>query len=262
MDAHVPQRLRLRDEQGLNAVKVTGATYCWQVRTYECGPDGRATLPTVCNYLQEAASLNAEALKFSKSDFDAAGANISWVLTRLKVRMARFPAWEENVHVATWPRGGRRIVAWRDFLLSDDSGGTLGRATSEWMLIDLATRKVVPVPQEVFDAADTSRAPVFGDEEFARLRWPVETTGVVAQTFRARRGDIDLNGHVNNVHYVEWMLETVPAGFRPQDCDVVFKTETLVGEEVRAEAVPDGEGAFLCRAVAADGRDHALSHFA
>ena len=40
-------------------MKVTGATYCWQVRTYECGPDGRATLPTVCNYLQEAASLNA-----------------------------------------------------------------------------------------------------------------------------------------------------------------------------------------------------------
>ena len=55
----------------------TGATYCWQVRTYECGPDGLATLPTICNYLQEAASLNAESLKFSKSDFDAAGENIS-----------------------------------------------------------------------------------------------------------------------------------------------------------------------------------------
>ena len=262
MDAHVPQRLRLRDGQGLSAVKVTGATYCWQVRTYECGPDGLAALPTVCNYLQEAASLNAEALKFSKSNFDAAGANISWVLTRLKVRMERFPAWEERVHVATWPRGGRRIVAWRDFLLSDDSGGVLGRATSEWMLIDLATRKVVPVPQEVFDAADTSRPPVFGDEDFARLRWPAGATGAAAQAFRARRGDIDLNGHVNNVHYVEWMLETVPEGFRPHACDVVFKTETLVGEEVRAEAVPEGDGAFLCRATAADGRDHALARFA
>lgn len=243
-------------------MKETGATYCWQVRTYECGPDGRVALPTVCNYLQEAASLNAEALKFSKSDFNAAGSNISWVLTRLKVRMVRFPAWEENVHVATWPRGGRRIVAWRDFLLSDVSGGVLGRATSEWMLIDLATRKVVPVPQEVFDAADTTRAPVFGEEEFAHLRWPVETTGVAAQGFRARRGDIDLNGHVNNVHYVAWMLETVPEGMRPHGCDVVFKTETLVGEEVRAEVVPDGESAFLCRVVGVGGRDHALAHFA
>ena len=63
--------------------------YVWQVRSYECGPDGMATLPTICNYLQEAAGLNAEALAFSKSDFEAAGENISWVLTRLKVRMAR-----------------------------------------------------------------------------------------------------------------------------------------------------------------------------
>ena len=131
MDAHVPQRLRLRDEQGLNDVKVTGATYCWQIRTYECGPDGLVSLPTICNYLQEAASLNAEALKFSKSDFDAAGANISWVLTRLKVRMERFPAWEERVHVATWPRGGRRIVAWRDFLLTDEAGDVFGRAVTD-----------------------------------------------------------------------------------------------------------------------------------
>ena len=238
----------------------TGATYCWQVRTYECGPDGLATLPTICNYLQEAASLNAESLKFSKSDFDAAGENISWVLTRLKVRMDRFPAWEDHVHVATWPRGGRKIVAWRDFLLTDDAGGVLGRATSEWMLIDLATRKVVPVPQEVFDAADTSRSDAFGDEEFVRFRWPAEAADVVSQTFRARRGDIDLNGHVNNVHYVEWMLEALPDGCRPSACEVVFKAETLVGEEVRAQAIAAGDGAFLCRAIAADGRDHALAN--
>ena len=238
----------------------TGATYCWQVRTYEWGPDGFATLPTICNYLQEAASLNAESLKFSKSDFNAAGENISWVLTRLKVRMDRFPAWEDHVHVATWPRGGRKIVAWRDFLLTDDAGGVFGRATSEWMLIDLATRKVVPVPQEVFDAADTSRSAAFGDEEFVRFRWPAEATGVVSQMFRARRGDIDLNGHVNNVHYVEWMLEALPDGFRPNACEVVFKAETLVGEEVRAQAIAAGDGAFLCRAIAADGRDHALAN--
>ena len=65
--------------------------YSWPVRSYECGPEGVATMASVCNWLQEAASLNAESLAFSKSDFAAAGENISWVLTRLKVRMTRFP---------------------------------------------------------------------------------------------------------------------------------------------------------------------------
>ena len=71
--------------------------YSWAVRTYECGPDGAATMASVCNWLQEAASLNAETLAFSKSNFESAGENISWVLTRLKVKMSRFPKWGETV---------------------------------------------------------------------------------------------------------------------------------------------------------------------
>ena len=66
----------------------TFGEYSWAVRTYECGPDGAATMASVCNWLQEAASLNAESLAFSKSDFESAGENISWVLTHLKVKMS------------------------------------------------------------------------------------------------------------------------------------------------------------------------------
>jgi len=95
----------------------TYAEYEFQVRSYECGADGAARLATVCNYLQEAASLNAESLGFSRSDFASEGANISWVLTRMRVAMNRYPRWEEKVVVGTWPRGGRRITAHRDFLL-------------------------------------------------------------------------------------------------------------------------------------------------
>ena len=52
--------------------------YRFRVRSYECGKDGFATLPTVCNYLQEAASMHAEELGFSKNDFAAAGMMFSY----------------------------------------------------------------------------------------------------------------------------------------------------------------------------------------
>jgi len=229
--------------------------YVWQVRSYECGPDGAATLPTVCNYLQEAAGLNAEALAFSKSDFEAAGENISWVLTRLKVRMARYPKWAESVRIVTWPRGGRRIAAYRDFILLDGAGNEYGRATSEWLLIDLSSRKLVPIPENVFAAANDVRAPVFGDEPFAKLRWDCRETAA-AQRFRARRGDIDMNGHVNNVHYVEWLVEGLPDGLTAcRDLEVAFKSETLAGEEVLAEAVEVEPGVYVHRISSVDGHD-------
>lgn len=234
--------------------------YSWAVRTYECGPDGMATMASVCNWLQEAASLNAEALAFSKSDFEASGENISWVLTRLKVRMSRFPKWGETVSILTFPRGGRKIVAYRDFVLSDAEGREIGHATSEWMLIDLASRKVVAIPDSVFAAANTVRDPVFGDEPFMKLRWNCREASSDALVFRARRGDIDLNGHVNNVHYVEWLMEGRPDSAGPcLELDIVFKSETLAGEEVRVESVEVEPEVFIHRVYAPDGRDHVLA---
>ncbi|MBQ9431316.1 MAG: hypothetical protein IJU44_07175 [Kiritimatiellae bacterium] len=237
--------------------------YSWAVRTYECGPDGAAKMSAICDYLQEAASLNAETLAFSKSDFEAAGENISWVLTRLKVRMSRFPKWGETVSILTFPRGGRKIVAYRDFILTDSAGEELGRATSEWMLIDLASRKMVAIPEGVFAAANTVREPVFGDEPFAKLRWDCRETAADALSFRAMRGDIDLNGHVNNVRYIEWLLEGRPDGAGPcHELDIVFKSETLADEEVRVETVETEPAVFIHRVFAPNGRDHAIARTA
>ena len=228
----------------------------FRVRTYECGADGFATLPTICNYLQEAASVNAEDLGFSKSDFASAGQNISWVLTRLVVKMDRFPKWEDEVVVETFPRGGRKIVAWRDFEVNDASGARLGVASSEWMLIDLATRKIVPVPESVFAAADPADAPVLGESPFSKFRFP-DGAPSGSCTFRAQKSHIDLNGHVNNVHYVEWMLEPVEDAC-PGEAEIVFRSETLAGDEVRVECASEGDRVFH-RVFAPDGRDHIVA---
>jgi len=232
--------------------------YDFQVRSYECGPDGVATLATVCNYLQEVASLHAEALKFSRSDFAAAGENISWVLTRLRVTMTRYPKWEEKVVVTTYPRAGRRITALRDFALhvGDEQ---IGLATSEWMVINLATRKVVPVPQHVYDVANDEQPPVLGEDAFSKLRWDCREAAC-AERFKARRGDIDLNGHVNNVHYVEWLVEALPTEVGAiHDFEVAFKSETLVGDAVASEAVEVESGVFAAHVASSDGKDRVVA---
>ena len=149
--------------------------YSFKVRSYECGPDGRATLRTICNFLQEAASLHAASLGFGKGDFAAAGENISWVLTRMVVKMNRYPKWEDELTVVTFPRGGRKIVAWRDFEIRDAEGQTLGVASSEWMIIDLATRKIHAIPEKVFAANDPANVPVLGLEPFAKFRFPEQS---------------------------------------------------------------------------------------
>lgn len=248
------QRVQLSSQRG----PVAHGEYEFRVRSYECGESGEATLVTICNYLQEAASLHAEMLGFSKSDFVAEGANLSWVLTRMCVRMRRYPHWEERVRVETWPSGGRKIAATRDFRLRVGDE-LIGVATTEWMIIDLATRKIVAVPQRVYDLSDVEGPRALPGHQFAKLRWDCRAMSD-EQRFRARRGDIDLNGHVNNVHYVEWLLEALPAGVGPiADFEIAFRSETLAGDEVLAEAAEVEPRLWAAHVAAAGGGDHVVA---
>jgi len=236
----------------------TFGEFTFPLRGYECGPDGCATLVSVCNYLQEAANLHAVALGFSKMDFEAAGENITWVLTKLRVKMARFPVCGETVVVRTCPRSGRRITAGRDFEVKVGDE-LLGVATSEWVVIDLSTRKIVPVPARVYALANDEYPRVLGEEPFARLRWDCREA-VGGSRFRARRGDIDLNGHVNNARYVEWLVETLPfASSEIADFEIVFKSETLAGDEVLAESAEVEPGVFAAHVAAPDAREHVVA---
>lgn len=239
--------------------------YRFQVRSYECGSDGRATLPTICNYLQEAASLHAEALSFSRTDFSSAGENISWVLTRLKVKMNRYPRWNEKVEIVTFPRGGRKIVAWRDFTVRTSDGEILGLATSEWMIIDLATRRIVSIPDAVFEVSDALNEAVLGLDPFTpRLRFPAEVAPDGRCAFVAQHSAIDLNGHVNNVHYIEWMLEPCfakgPSAACSGEMEIVFRSETFAGEKVVVEVGTDwAKGRTYHRVASEGGRDHIVA---
>lgn len=223
---------------------MVGETFTWNVRSYECAPDGKATIANICNYLQEAASVNAEHLGFSKSNFDDESLNVTWVMTKMRVRVTRRPNWNEAIKVFTFPRPARRIVAWRDFIIYGEDGEEVGRASTEWMMIDMTSRRPVAIPAFVTERANHELSPVFSEPLGFKLSSDIlPSFGTYSIT--AAPSDIDLNGHVNNVRYITWLFDAMKEMPEAVDMEIAFKSEVLVGTTVMVDVAKNESDTFL-----------------
>jgi len=200
------------------------------IRSFEIDPFLRVTPLTICNYLQEAASNQARSLGCAVDQIVPRG--LTWVISRIHLRMERYPRWREQITIETWPSAVQGRFALRDFVLSDGNGERLGVATSSWLVIDIEKRRPVVMP-EIMALLPAQEIRAL-DDPFPKL--PEPESPDFAKEYSVRLSDLDPNMHVNNVKYVEWGLETIPTRFwrrsRLADIEISFKAESLYGDEV------------------------------
>jgi acyl-ACP thioesterase len=205
------------------------------VRSYEIDPQGFASIQTICNYLQECAFNHAHILGLSvQALFEK---NLTWVLSRLHVKMDNYPMWGKSVFLETWPSGASGKFAIRDFLISDSHDNIIGRATTSWMLLDLESFKPISMPEFIMNINLPDRDREL-DSEFPKL--PEIDHADIEKTFNVRFSDLDGNRHVNNVRYIEWAAETIPIEiwreYRITELEIGFRSETNYGDRVSVRA--------------------------
>lgn len=204
----------------------------FDVRANEVDPVGRPAIRALGYWLQDAAGAHAGQLGASIEEMTRQG--WTWVMTRLQVKLVRPLRWGDAVVINTWPAGVRPRLTYRDFELTLASGEPLGSAISAWMVLDLATRHPVHIP----DFVKQFRQPVRGreDDELPRLGAPAADTPAV--TLRINRSDLDVNRHANNVSYLGWLVEAVPDAAW-QSCwldqfDIAYRAEGLAGDQIES----------------------------
>lgn len=224
------------------------------VRAYEVGPDERASVLTLADYVQEAAGEHARSAGLETFDLGAAGG--TWVLHRLRLRVEARPAIRETVTVETWPSGRDGLRAFRDVRVWGEGGGLLLGGTSAWLVLDVGRRRPVRLPAGL--EAFGPRAP----ERVLRFEAPPEAPSAVehARTFHVRRSDLDRVGHANNVRFVEWALEALPSEAGLEEVEVLYQAEAVYGDVVVSEAGPLEAGTRAHRLTrAGDSRTLALA---
>ena len=213
-------------------------TEVFTVRAFEAGPAGTLTIQNLCNYFQEAAGNHAHALGVSVAQLSKK--KLTWMLSRLHVKVERYPAWRDTVFIDTWPSGHNGLFATREFKVYTEAGDQVARGTSAWLLIDLLRRRPIRMP-DFIDQLVLPDLPRAIADPFLRIK-PLEST-TIQRHFEVRFSDLDLNKHANNVSILNWALESVPVEIHRQhrvsSLEVFFKAEARQGEAILAKGRKD-----------------------
>ncbi len=209
-------------------------TFTYPVFTFLTDHRDRLTPANLANFLQDIAGRHAMTLGWAVEDLHNAGT--TWVLSRIYVEVHYLPMHMKNVIVKTWPTGGERLFAYRDFEVHTEDGQLVAKGRSAWVVMNLETRRPLFVPDEVKQMAGLYPEPVI---QFPENKVNGVTEAEASLPIKVRMSDLDRNIHVNNVRFIEWAMESVPTDFYNSheltSFDVVFRSEVLQDDDIVVE---------------------------
>ena len=194
--------------------------YPFEVETFQVDYTGGLSFGFLANKMLITAGNHANERGFGKERLSADGK--TWVLSRLAIEIDEYPNEGDTYYVETWVEGVNRLFTSRNFRVLGHDGRVLGHARSTWALIDVVTRQ----PADLTTLYDGELAAYSCDEPcpiqgVGRTR--VKATEPTGE-FMPLYCDIDYNGHLNSVKYIEHMLNELPLE--------IFRTHTIHRVEV------------------------------
>ena len=173
------------------------------IEAHDADFTNRLRLDSLFIYLQDTAAAHADKLNLGYTSLIKH--NFAWVLSWVYVEIADLPGFGEEIRIKTWPKKKYKLYSFRDFLVYNQKGEIIIKATSAWLPINLTSKRIIdtsslPAPinyQETESALDylPGKISEMNDREFLYTR-------------QMRYTDIDLNQHVNNIKYIEMIMDS------------------------------------------------------
>jgi medium-chain acyl-[acyl-carrier-protein] hydrolase len=130
---------------------------------------------------------------------------MTWVMARVKVYFRRFPSEGERVLVRTWPNGlQQKLFFMRNFHIQTPQGETIAQASSAYVLINPATRRMLP-PERFNNTFPPMDEPGGLNELLEKI--PPALNPCERLRVQAGYSVVDMLEHVNNARYADWISD-------------------------------------------------------
>ena len=189
-------------------------------------------------FFQQVSTDHSEIIHVGTADtFDK---GLGWVVVRMEVKIYDYPKMNDEIIVATHPGETRMIFYPRFYEMYSKKGKLLASGSSLWVVLDKKTRRVVSNP---FNGRIIKGEKCEDDIPLPEKVLFSELNKV--EDRRVRNSDIDLNAHLNNTKYIDFILDTKEPEFFDNyllsGILINFEKEVKEGEVVELFTNKDGD---------------------
>ena len=176
----------------------------YTIRSYEADLKKQVRLSTLIRYMQETAWHHADALEVGYDDLIADG--LIWVLIRLSVKINLYPVLGDNITLYSWPSTKDRLFYMRDFEIRNARGEIIASAITSWLVMDAQKRR--PASADFISDLHCKEFKRSLPEDPAKL--PKLSSPEPSYEMTVKYADLDVNAHVNNARFIDFMINGIP----------------------------------------------------
>ncbi|NPD92383.1 acyl-[acyl-carrier-protein] thioesterase [Xylanibacter muris] len=179
--------------------------YLFMSEPFHCDFSKRLFMGHLGNHMLNAADFHSSERGFGMTYLNPI--HKTWVLSRLAIEMEEMPEQYTRFYVETWVESAMRYFTNRNFRVVGEDGTIYGYGRSVWAMIDTGTRQ----PQDIMAVRDgeivnwietEKECPM---EKGSRVR--MSGNAELVRTIDTHYNDVDVNGHINSVKYIEHVLD-------------------------------------------------------
>ena len=178
----------------------------FELRFFEMNRLGEASAISILTLLQETA---AEHCHYAGHNLlSLMSENLGWVLLAGTMKMERYPIYKEKIIIRTWISQYHSIRGFRENIIYDANYKIIGRARGLWLFYDIKKRRPKKIDPEFLEKWSFCNT-ISLDHNISNKIKPLNSFEYKKE-FKVNMYDTDTNKHVNNLRYLQWLMESIP----------------------------------------------------
>lgn len=200
----------------------------YKVELEDIGTENKISNKRIVTIMEDVSAAHSASVGYGVENVEET--NCAWILLDWKIKIINRPAYNEHIEASTWSRKSDKLCAFRDFELKDKNGNVFAIGTSRWLYMNLERRRPTILNEKMNEIYKTEFGKMVFGEEISKLDVPevlmnnkssdksndtfidktIQDKSIIERPYKIERRDMDINGHLHNVSYIEAAYEIIP----------------------------------------------------